>query len=70
MPFRIPTIELDHLHSTAVCQGVGERLRDALSREAPDLPQHLRTLIDRLPELDRENTPSVVPDADKMIGSR
>lgn len=54
-------VHLDRLHSNAVTQGIGERLRDALNRELPDMPQRLSELINRLPELDR-NSPSLVPD--------
>lgn len=64
MPNRIDVqdVHLDHIHSEAVWQGIGETLRDALSREAPDIPQRLRALIARLPELDGEKAPSLVPE--------
>ena len=63
MPSRLnaPDVRLDHIHSEAVWQGIGEKLRDAL-REQPAMSQRLRTLIARLPELDRERAPSLVPD--------
>jgi len=57
-----PDVHLDHLHCEAIRQGIGERLRDALSREPPDMPQRLRALIARLPELDGEAAPSLVPE--------
>ena len=57
-----PDVHLDHLHSEAVGQGVGEKLRDALERESPAVPQRLSVLIARLPELDGEPVPSLVPD--------
>lgn len=57
-----PDVHLDHIHSEAVWQGIGEKLRDALSRESPELPQRLSTLIARLPELDRERAPALVPE--------
>jgi hypothetical protein len=57
-----PDVHLDHLHSEAVWQGVGEKLRDALERESPAVPQRLSVLIARLPELDGEPVPSLVPD--------
>lgn len=57
-----PDVHLDHLHSEAVCQGIGERLRDALNREPPDMSQHLRALIARLPELDSAAVPPLVPE--------
>ncbi|HEX7883250.1 MAG TPA: hypothetical protein VF499_10995 [Afipia sp.] len=55
-------VHLDHLHCEAVLQGIGEKLREVLNRESPDMPQRLRTLIARLPELDGEKAPSLVPD--------
>lgn len=64
MPNRVDArdIHLDHTHSEAVRQGIGEQLRDALNRETPDMSQHLKTLIARLPELDGEKAPSLVPE--------
>ncbi|CAN5518287.1 hypothetical protein BH10PSE11_BH10PSE11_27820 [soil metagenome] len=64
MPNRIDArdVHLDHIHSEAVCQAIGERLRDALKRESSDMPQRLRALIARLPELDGEQAPSLVPE--------
>ena len=56
-----PDVHLDHIHSEAVLQGIGERLRDALNRESPDMPQRLRALMARLPALDGEAAPSLVP---------
>ncbi|EKS39616.1 MAG: hypothetical protein ACJAVZ_002903 [Afipia broomeae] len=64
MPTRLnaPDVPLDHIHSEAVWQGIGERLRDSLNREKTDIPQRLGSLIARLPELDGETAPSLVPD--------
>jgi hypothetical protein len=63
MPTRLnaPDVHLDHIHSEAVLLGIGERLRDALTRESPEMSQCLHMLIARLPELDRERAPSIVP---------
>lgn len=63
MPTRLNTLDLhlDHIHSEAVWRGIGERLRDALNRESPEMSDRLRNLIARLPELDRERAPSIVP---------
>ena len=55
-------IHLDHIHCEAVRQSIGEQLRDALNRESPDMSQRLRALIARLPELDGEKAPSLVPE--------
>lgn len=53
-------IDIDHEHSRAVVQEIGERLRASLKPE-PDLPASLRTQINRLRELER--SPSIIPDA-------
>ncbi len=64
MPNRLnaPDVQLDHIHSEAILQGIGERLRDMLNRESPQMSQRLRVLIARLPELDRDQAPSIVPE--------
>lgn len=54
-------IDLDRHHAHAVCQGIGERLRDALDHDTKAAPQKLHELYARLPELDREQSPSIVP---------
>lgn len=59
-----PDVHLDHIHCEAVRQGIGEKLRDTLSRESPDMTQRLRALMARLPELDGEKAPSLVPEID------
>lgn len=62
----VPDVQLDHIHADAVCRGIGERLRDTLSTETQDMPQRLRALIERLPELDHAKTPSIVPAMDEL----
>jgi hypothetical protein len=57
-------VALDSTHSRAVCDEIGERLRDVLGRDAAEIPSHLRRLVDRLAELER--APSIVPDIDDM----
>jgi len=64
-----PDVRLDHIHSEAVWQGIGEKLRDA-SREPSDMPQNLRALIARLPELDGELAPSLVPEVEMSAKTR
>lgn len=67
MPHRNgPDVQIDHIHADAVCQGIGERLRETLSTETEDMPQRLRALIERLPELDRDQVPSIVPAIDEL----
>jgi hypothetical protein len=66
MPHRnVPDVQIDHIHADAVCRGIGERLRDTLSTEPRDISERLRALIERLPELDRTQTPSIVPAIDE-----
>ena len=56
--------ELDHIHCRAICDEIGERLRQVLKAEALEIPQRLVTLLDRLAEL--EQAPSIVPSIDEM----
>ncbi len=59
-------VALDSTHSRAVCDEIGERLRDVLGRDAAEIPSHLRRLVDRLAELERVPAPSIVPGIDDM----
>jgi hypothetical protein len=72
MPNRLnaPHVHLDHIHSEAIWQGIGEKLRDVLTRESPDMSQRLRAIIARLPELDRERAPSIVPNIEMAEETR
>jgi len=66
MPDRIDTsgVCLDHIHSEAVCRGIGERMRDVLDRDTARVSRRLHNAIRRLPELDR--APSIMPAADAL----
>jgi hypothetical protein len=55
-------VDIDHTHSRAIVQEIGERLR-AFVKEQPELPGSLRTQIDRLREL--EESPSIIPNAER-----
>jgi hypothetical protein len=57
-------LALDSTHSRAICDEIGERLRDALSREVSEIPSYLCQLVDRLAELERVPAPSIVPSID------
>ncbi len=59
-------IALDSTHSRAICDEIGERLRDALGQETAEVPSFLSRLVDRLAELDRVSSPSIVPDIDDV----
>jgi hypothetical protein len=54
-------LALDSIHSRAICDEIGDRLRIALGREAAEIPSFLARLVDRLAELDRVPAPSIVP---------
>ena len=54
-------LQLDSGHCRAICDEIGEQLRIVLDRETDEIPQRLRTLMDRLAELDGEHAPSIVP---------
>jgi hypothetical protein len=56
--------QLDPTHCRAICDEIGERLREALGREIPAMPPHLLMLLDRLAQLDE--APSIVPSIDEM----
>ena len=56
-------LALDHAHCRAICDEIGERLRQVLKPEALVIPQRLVTLLDRLAELE---APSIVPSIDEM----
>ena len=53
-------VDVDHRHSRAIVQEIGERLRASLKPEA-ELPASIRKHVDRLRELE-ERSPSIVPD--------
>ena len=53
-------VEIDSIHSRALCKEIGERLRISLSRESPELPPRMRTQLDQLRKLEADS-PSIVP---------
>jgi hypothetical protein len=54
-------IEIDRIHSRAITDEIGEGLRIASSLVSPELPPRIQRQLDRLRELDREGSPSIVP---------
>jgi hypothetical protein len=60
-------LQVDSGHCRAICEEIGDRLRILLDKEAGEIPQRLRMLMDRIAELDREQAPSIVPAMDDMI---
>jgi hypothetical protein len=63
-------IQIDHLHSRAICDEIGERLRQAIRQESVGLPPQLQLLVDRLAELDGAAAPSIVPSFEDMLPRR
>lgn len=65
-------IEIDHTHSRAISQEIGERLRASL-REEPELPPSIRNQIERLRELEGQSpsivSPSIVPTMEHGAGN-
>jgi hypothetical protein len=56
---------LDHIHCRAICDEIGERLREVLRREASETPPRLLMLLDELAQLD-DHGPSIVPSIDEI----
>jgi hypothetical protein len=54
-------IKIDRIHSRAITDEIGERLRMAHSLVSPELPLRIQRQLDQLRELDREESPSIVP---------
>jgi hypothetical protein len=65
---KVLPLQMDSGHCRAICDEIGDRLRILLDKEAGEIPQRLRMLIDRLAELDGvRQAPSIVPAMDDMI---
>jgi hypothetical protein len=54
------SVQIERQHSYAICAEIGERLRLELNVSRP-LPLSLSKLVERLPELDQHNVPSIAP---------
>jgi hypothetical protein len=60
-------IDIDHKHSRAICQEIGERLQ-AYLRVEPELPTSLKEQVDQLLQLEGQS-PSIVPDVEHRFGN-
>jgi hypothetical protein len=59
---------IDAVHARAICDEIGDRLRDILRRQASnELPPRLRYLMEQLAKLENEGSPSIVPALDDMM---
>jgi hypothetical protein len=48
-------LRLDHTHSRAICDEIGERLRTILKPDVSELPPRLLALIEKLAQLEIDN---------------
>ncbi len=62
------TAQMDHSTSLAVCNGIGERLRDIMRPGAGHLPPRLQQLMHQLQRID--DATSIVPDMDASARAR
>jgi hypothetical protein len=62
---KLAKVDLDSGHCRAICDEIGDRLRYSMKADASELPIHLRRLLARFEELDRQ-APSVVPSLEDM----
>jgi hypothetical protein len=61
-------MRIDTEHSLAICDEIGDRLREILRREATrELPPRLQYLMQLMAEADRETAPSLVPSLEEII---
>ena len=60
-------MQIEAVHSRAICDEIGDRLREILRRDATsELPPRLQHLMERLAEADCETAPSLVPSLEDM----
>jgi hypothetical protein len=69
-------IQIDCIHSRAICDEIADRLRIILRRETSELPAYLKYLVERLAESDDEVilsatpswvAPSIIPSLEDMM---
>lgn len=62
------SLQIDAIHTRAICDEIGDRLRDVLDRElSRELPPRLRDLMARLAKADNMASPSIAPSLDEMM---
>jgi hypothetical protein len=60
-------LQIDAVHTRAICDEIGERLRGMLRRPVRnELPPRLQSLMEQLAMLDGDASPSIVPSIDDM----
>jgi len=61
-------LQIDASHARAICDEIGDRLRDVLHRQVSnELPPRLRYLMEQLAKAEDEESPSIIPSLDEMI---
>jgi hypothetical protein len=60
-------IRIDSIHSRAICDEIGDRLREILNRQVSELPARLQYLMAKLAEVDSDYSPSIVPSFEDMV---
>ena len=60
MSLRIP-VQIDEAHCDAICDEVGYRLRRYLEDDPSPVPANISALLNRLRQLDSDETPSLAP---------
>jgi hypothetical protein len=64
-------LEIDSVYSRAICDEIGDRLRQMLRREIKgELAPRLRHLMEQFADADREIAPVIVPSLEDMIALR
>ena len=58
-----PNVQIDSIHSRAICEEVGYRLRPFLQNTPVEHPRHVQ-LLDRMHRQDSDGVPSIVPSSD------
>jgi hypothetical protein len=65
------SLQIDAVHTRAICDEIGDRLRDVLHRQVShELPPRLQYLMEQLAKADEEVSPSIAPSLDDMMISR
>jgi hypothetical protein len=62
------SLQIDAIHARAICDEIGDRLRNILDRElSHELPPRLRDLMAQLAKADNTASPSIAPSLDEMM---
>jgi hypothetical protein len=69
MPVDHQNLRLDHTHCRAICDEIGERLREIMGQESANIPLSLRRFIGQLDELEYVPSPGIVPLIEDMQDS-